>query len=345
MKTTPFNIHDLLTLHLTSGRGDVHRFFEDELADFRAPSRESPDMRVVVGPLPQPQSPTLLLDNRKYAVSGRSISFSERYKIFRLRLRLTNLQGPETTLHFDGHPLAYRLLFFKFIVPVLRLRFLQQGLTLVKASAIEDEDGAWLLPAWSGGGKTSLVLRALERGYALLSDTFSLISEHGEVYPLPRPLHVFWRNVAACPSVWTYASQGERFALRLKHLLYVLSLHSLNLSHRLALERVAVGRSPRRLRSVLFLTQIDGPVWRGERDLPPARTVGKMMANDRYETRLFDAAYWAYVESQSRVWDYWRTHSQVLAGALKDVVCNAVFLPGRPQLEDFERILDWQVNY
>jgi hypothetical protein len=343
MNTTSFSIHDLLTLRLASGRGDAHRFFRDELAHFLTPSTQHPDVQVVVGPLPQHRSPVILLDNRKYTVSGGSISFSARYKIFRLLLRLTNLQGPETTLHFDGHPLAYRLLFLKFIVPVLRLRFLQQGLTLVKASAIEGEGGAWLLPAWSGGGKTSLVLHALERGYALLSDTFSLVSEHGEVYPLPRPLHVFWRNVAACPSLWAHASQGGRLALELKYLLYVLSLRSLNLSHRLALERVAVGRSPRRLRSVLFLTQADGPGWRGERDLPLVQAVAKMLVSDRYETRMFDAAYWAYADSQSRVWDYWRTHSQVLARALRDVVCNEVFLPGRPQPEDFERVLDWQM--
>lgn len=343
MNTTSFSIHDLLTLRLASGRGDAHRFFRDELARFLTASTQRPDVRVVVGPLPQHRSSVILLDNRKYTVSGGSISFSARYKVFRLLLMLTNLQGPETTLHFDGHPLAYRLLFLKFIVPVLRLRLLQQGLTLVKASAIEGEGGACLLPAWSGGGKTSLVLHALERGYALLSDTFSLVSEHGEVYPLPRPLHVFWRNVAACPSLWAHASQGERLALGLKYLLYVLSLRSLNLSHRLALERVAVGRSPRQLRSVLFLTQADGPGWRGERGLPLARAADKMLVNDRYETRLFDAAYWAYAESQSRVWDYWRTHSQVLAGALRDAVCNEVCLPGRPHPEDFERVLDWQM--
>jgi hypothetical protein len=344
MKTTSFNIHDLLTLQLSSGRGDAHRFFSGELSGFLASSTGQSDVQVVVGPLPGSQSPVLLLDNRKYAVSGGSVSFTERYKVFHMRLRLANLQGPQTTLHFDGHPLAYRLLFLKFIVPVLRLRLLQRGLTVVKASAIESEDGAWLLPAWSGGGKTSLVLHALERGYAFLSDTFSLVSERGDVYPLPRPLHVFWRNVAACPSLWTSASQGERFAFRLKHLLHALSLRTLNLSHRVALERVAVGQSPRRLRAVLFVSQIDEPVWRGERDLPLARAVDRMMANDRYETRLFDAAYWAYAGSQSMAWDYWCTHSQVLAQALKGVVCNEVFLPDRPQPEDFERILDGQVD-
>jgi hypothetical protein len=344
MKTTCFDIHGLLALQLVSGRSGVHRFFNDELACFRAPSTGRTDVRVVVGPVPPLRGPALLFDNRKYAVSGESISFSEWYKGFRLRLRLTNLQSPETTLRFSGHPLTYRLLFLKFIVPVLRLRFLQRGLTLVKASAIESEDGAWLLPAWSGGGKTSLVIHALARDYTVLSDTFSLVSEHGEVYPLPRPLHVFWRNVTTCPSLWAGISRAQRFALRLKHVIYVLSLRTLNLSHRLALGGGTVGRSPRRLRSVLFLTQMDEPVWQEGRDLLTAQAVGKMMANDRHETRLFDAAYLAYTQSQLRVWDYWSVHSQVLAAALQDVVCREVFLPSRPRPDDFGRVLDRPVT-
>jgi hypothetical protein len=131
--------------------------------------------------------------------------------------------------------------------------------------------------------------------------------------------------------------------LGLKYLLYMLSLRTLNLSHRVDLGRVTVGQSPQPLRSVLFLTQANGPGWQGERDLPLGQAVAKTLANDRYETRLFDAAYWAYAESQSRVWDYWRTHSKVLTGALRDVVCSEVLLPERPQPEDFERVLDWQM--
>lgn len=344
MKTTSFDIHGLLTLELVSERGDAHRFLGDELTYFRVPSTECPDVRVVVGPLPPLRGSVILLDNRKYAMSGESISFTRQYKVFRLRLGFNSLQGPETILHYDGHPLAYRLLFLKFIIPVLRLRLLQQGFTLVKASAIEREDGACLLPAWSGGGKTTLVVHALEQDYTMLSDTFSLVSEHGEVYPFPRPLHVFWRNLVTCPSLSAYIGRGEWFVFLLKYLIYVLSLRTLNLSHRLDLEGVAVGRSPKRLRSVLFLTSVGEPGWRGERNLPLARAAGKIMACDRHETRFFDEAYWAYSQSQSRIWDYWLVHSQIVTRVLEDVMCNEVFLPGRLQPGDFERILDWHMS-
>jgi hypothetical protein len=343
MRTTSFNIHGLLALQIASRRDSAHRFFNDELACFRVPSTNCPEVQVVVGSLPHLRSAALFLNNRKYTVSDDSISFDEWYKVFRLRLRLTGLQGPETTLHFDGHPLAYRLLFLKFIIPVLRLRLLQQNLTLVKASAVESEDGIWLLPAWSGGGKTSMVLHAVERGCSFWSDTFSLVSQEGKVYPLPRPLHLFWRNVATCPLLWARVSRKEQHALKLKHLLYVLSLRTLNLSHRWIMEDAAVGRSPQRLCSVLFLTETNEPFWRGERDLPPEQAAARMMANDRHEARLFDASYWAYIQSQSSGWGYWQTHLEVLTRALKGVDCNQVFLPYRPQPCDFERILDWQM--
>lgn len=344
MKTTTFNFHDKLTLQLISKHNGAHRFFSDELAYFQTPSTTPADIQVVVKTPPPLSGSVLFCDNHKYAVSKDTIAFDEWYKIFRLRLQLANLQGPETILHFDSHPLTYRLLFLKYVIPILRLRFLQQGLTLVKASAVETEDGILLFPAWSGGGKTSLILYALERGYNFWSDTFSLVSHRGEVYPLPRPLHLFWRNVVAAPLLWAKIDQKDRSAFRLKYLIYLLSLRTLSLSHRLVLGNSSPKQASQRLQSVLLLTQTSESKWRGERNLSVKQTVAKIMANDRHETRLFDTAYWIYSQNRLSGQDYWSTHCEVLTEALKGVVCNQVLLPHRPHPKDFEHILAWQMH-
>jgi hypothetical protein len=339
MRATVFNIHDLLTLQLASERKGAHAFFGDELAHFRATSANRPDIRMTVGPLSWPEGKALLFDNRKYAVWEDGIAFSVQYKAFRMRLQWSGLQQAETMLHFDGHPLAYRLLFLKFLIPVIRLRLLRRGFTLVKASAIGRQGKAWLIPAWSGGGKTSLVLHALEQGFLLWSDTFSLVSQQGEVYPFPRPLHVFWRNVVTNPSLWERLSNKDKFVFRLKQLIHVLSLRTYNLSQRLSVGDEMIGQSPARLHAVLFLSQTNQSSYEVS-NLSADHTASKMVANDRHEARLFDAAYLAYAHSQPGGRDYWQSHSEIVTAFLDSVTCKEISLPLQSQPGDFECVLN-----
>ncbi|MBU1748886.1 MAG: hypothetical protein KKA73_14445 [Chloroflexi bacterium] len=339
MKTTGFDLHGRLKLAVSSDRASAHRFFAEELAVFAADVKDA-DVRVVVGPVPG-QPPDWWVDNGKYAIADDSISFIEWYKILRLRLRLTGLRGPVTTLHLDGHALTYRLLLLKFLIPALRLRLLPHGLTLVKASAIATDEGVWLIPAWSGGGKTSLVLYALERGYGFWSDTFSLVGQDGQVYPLPRPLHLFWRNVAACPALWAGLGRRDRLAFQWKHLLHRLSGRTLNLSHRLTLGADVIGHEPRPLRGVLFVTTGRVPAWQRGPDQSPDRMIARMLANDQHETRIFDAAYWAYDQGPPASWPYWSDHVGVLARALAGVPCRQAQVPARSRPQDFDEMLDW----
>lgn len=343
MKAKVFNIHDLLTLQIASTRKGAHAFFGDELAHFRVSSVKRPDIRLAVGSFSRLEGKVRSFDNRKYAVWKDGVDFTEHYKIFRMRLQLSGLQQSETQVCFDGHPLTYRLLFLKFLIPTIRLRLLLKGFTLVKASAISREGQAWLVPAWSGGGKTSLVLYALERGFRLCSDTFSLVSQQGKVYPFPRPLHVFWRNVVANPVLWERLNGKDRFAFRLKQLAYTLSLRTLNLSQRLPMSAEMIEQSPVQLRAVLFLSETNQSSCEVN-NLPAGQVASKIIINDRHETCLFDAAYLAYAHDHLCGWDYWQRHSEIVTDLLDGVACREVILPLQSKPGDFEYILNEHVT-
>ena len=63
-----------------------------------------------------------------------------------------------------------------------------EHLVPVHAGVVGYGDRALLLPASSGGGKTTLVAALLERGARYVTDEIALFDEHGRVHPYPRPL-------------------------------------------------------------------------------------------------------------------------------------------------------------
>ena len=162
------------------------------------------------------------------------------------------------------------------------------------------------------------------------------------MYPFPRPLHVFWRNAVINPSLWRRLSGKDRFVFGLKRLAYILSLHTCNLSQRLHVGDEMIGQSPARLHAALFLSQTNQSSCEVS-DLSANQAASKMIANDRHETRLFDAAYSAYVHNLPSGWDYWQRHSEIVTAFLDSVTCKGISLPWRSRPDDLQRIIDEHV--
>jgi HprK-related kinase A len=60
-------------------------------------------------------------------------------------------------------------------------------LLLFHSAVVERNDGAMLLPAWPGSGKTTLCTALVHRGYRLFSDEFGLMDPQlGDFLPVPR---------------------------------------------------------------------------------------------------------------------------------------------------------------
>jgi hypothetical protein len=60
--------------------------------------------------------------------------------------------------------------------------------------AIEKAGKALVFPAWSGVGKTRIVMAAIKKGWRYLSDDRLIVGE-GKAFPYPKPLHIFDYNL------------------------------------------------------------------------------------------------------------------------------------------------------
>jgi hypothetical protein len=84
---------------------------------------------------------------------------------------------------------------------LIQVSLMQEGMTLVQSSSMSVGGGGTLLPAWSGTGKTNLLIEAILHGADALSDDFSILSSRGVLYSYPRPLNVFDHNCRRNPAL------------------------------------------------------------------------------------------------------------------------------------------------
>lgn len=85
------------------------------------------------------------------------------------------------------------------IEPLMLLHILPKGYSFLHASAVTKNNKSLIFTAFSGTGKTNLLVSLLKDGYFFLADELPLISKEGVVYPYPKPLSICSHNIKVNP--------------------------------------------------------------------------------------------------------------------------------------------------
>ncbi|MCH7789239.1 MAG: polyprenol monophosphomannose synthase [Acidobacteria bacterium] len=111
------------------------------------------------------------------------------------------------------------VLYTNVVEPILRWHFVECGYALVHAACFTDGEDAHLVTARTDTGKTTTMLKILERGdYGFLSDDLTLVNENGEVLTYPKPLTISQHTVHALQSA--ELTRSERLTLPLQSRLH-----------------------------------------------------------------------------------------------------------------------------
>lgn len=107
------------------------------------------------------------------------------------------------------------VLYTNVVEPILRWQLVQRGFALVHAAAVEGRDGTCLITARTDTGKTTTMLKLLDRAdYRFLSDDLILLDAAGRVLSYPKPLTISRHTVHAMTQAELTAT--ERAALVLQ---------------------------------------------------------------------------------------------------------------------------------
>lgn len=181
-----YRFHDLLTVQVESRKVFYVKYFDREFQGCKQLSEaEHIDLRVEID-LPQHRL-------------AQQWDFDHRFhRLFRARYTIDCWDKSPTILKFasDASLHFYPLVMGAFlqtalIEPIIYWKGLHKGFLLVHSSCVDGDGVGTLISATGGGGKTTLALQLVNRGFGFLGDDLTFVTATGEAFAYPRPLHLF----------------------------------------------------------------------------------------------------------------------------------------------------------
>lgn len=346
MITYYYKIYDILEFSISGPDKRSLKYLDNEYHSFRSDDEfQENGIEIILGKFCTDDEPRMNLSNNQYHIGNKSSYFSDSYKLQKYNIKIDNPDNKKTMLYFNGPGISHRILQLKFLIPLIRYKLSQKGYTLIKSSSVSSEKGAYVFPSWSGGGKTSLILYLTKNGLNYNSDTFSLISENGDLYPFPNMVHVFYRNIIKCPFILEELPLIDIIQIKLKNIIYLLSIKNINFSYFIHPNNPLLNMMPdckRKIKFLFILSQSDVGEIIIDKISDKNEACKKIMNIDIFETDQFNRFLLAYCYNNinSPLNDYWEMEEQIIKKALESTICYNVKLPAKSTQNEFKEILN-----
>lgn len=218
MQTRSYSIHNLVGFQIKNSTGYTRQFFDTTQIQFRnfLSDNGSPyDFTVEIGPFSR-QSRACAITDDTYYISDNYMYFTDKRKLSSWEVEITNIEDSPAiriATNFVGNITA-PLNFIEFFIQYC---LLQKGVSIVHSSAVGKNGRCVLFPARSGGGKTTVALSFLDKGFSYLGDNY-IILDKGIARNYVSPLNVFTYN--RLPVVERNLTSRQRISMFLKKRLY-----------------------------------------------------------------------------------------------------------------------------
>lgn len=283
-----FSLYGLVYFSLEGQKASLD-YLRSELKPFvlaKKPSRL--DFRILLDQ-PLPQKTDLLFNNRRFFLADKKLFFKHYCGFKSYLVGFSSPREKVWQIFYFGNRLLQRSFFLKYLVPLFRHFLLKKNFTLVKSSSVSLRGKGLLFLGWSGGGKTSLLLKSLAAGGYFLSDTFSLVSSRGEVFSFNQVLQVFGRNKKEVDALGCL-SFSEKVSFLFKQLLFRVS--GLNLSQFIFMEKIKKSDCQKATINQSFCL-FDSAVSSCEK-ISPKELIEKIIPFQKEEFCFFDLLLWGW---------------------------------------------------
>ncbi len=184
-----YSIHGIITVVSEVGLPELERFRVETLV-------EQPTLRVNLGKVRPIENSAAADPTLRY------IHYEEGLGSFGFGINVTL----GATIDILASPILRRsphVLYTNVVEPILRWTFVEKGYALVHGACISFGDKAYMITARTDTGKTTTILRLLDRqrrasdSAAFLSDDLTLVTPEGNVLTYPKPMTISAHTVAA----------------------------------------------------------------------------------------------------------------------------------------------------
>jgi hypothetical protein len=161
------------------------------------------------------------LEEGQYLAGPDTLVIQDSYKLARWRAAIHGLDKNETTVIICPNVFGYLFVGGYIIDALIRIKMLDTGGVFLHAGAVTNGTCGIVMAARSGSGKTILTSALVSDGWSTLGDNFVIIRD-GRVLSFLSRVNLFSYNLT--PEIAQRLNRGQLRAIRLKQMLYTLSL-------------------------------------------------------------------------------------------------------------------------
>ena len=221
MKISNYAIHDLIKIQIKNSTGFLRIFFDTtsrQFQNFVSDNNFPYHFTVEIGPFSRGNKSCTVIDDT-YHIADDYIYFKDRRKLSEWEVEISEIEkSPKAKIatNFVGNITA-PLNIVEFLIQYCLLK---KGIPVIHASGVSQEGKCVVFPARSGGGKTTVALSLLDKGFSYLSDNY-IILDKGTAKNYLSPLNIFTYN--RLPIIEKALSKKQRLSMFFKKGLYTIT--------------------------------------------------------------------------------------------------------------------------
>jgi len=284
-KSETYQFPSGVRLRIHSSQPEILAHFRAEYGQAVSNGTGPADLEVYAGKASIASSPEPRLLKRGY---------DGRHKILRWRVGFAGLEAETTRVAFEGSgQMVISFLQTFYVEPLLRLKFVARGHSLVHAACLVKDGRSVLFPAGSAVGKSTLTLQHAAAGCPVQGDNYVIASPDGRTLAFPRRMRIYSDLHATAPGVFRRLPGAEQRRLRVAGVIKRLSAGYSNQPRRLTVQQMLAGSPPcpeARLSSVYMLKPYKGDGLAGPSPSSRKEAIERIQAIAEMEARQLQAA-------------------------------------------------------
>jgi len=346
---THFSINDILYVSIHDNKRrynkifkNINKHYENFLIKNANEDLNKNCLRITIGKFEPDLSNKYIIGDGKYAVcDGYIYVKKEVYKGGHWSFEANNIEGRITELKIDCNTVGRIFITGIIIDFFIHLKLCQINHPIIHSSGFVKDDKAILFSTRGGGGKTSLVLEAISRGYGYLGDNYLIINQH-KVMSFPTALSIFTYNLH--PVVKSCLSKTEILQISLKNIIYKLTRGYVKFFTKINPNRIAkiVPISDINAAYVIFPTNEQEATKMTMAPLSPEEAIAHIVCNQMLEFAFFNKyiCEYSYYYPESDLANHWNKYADSLNKNLNKVKFYKLNIPKSFKYKDLLSIID-----
>jgi hypothetical protein len=191
MNSSYYNIHDFIGIRFYYNTIGDGLFIRQRLRYFESIPSENPSIVIYFNVQSEKASKRLQWGSEQEQV----LCDKSRRRLGSWSLYLTEGREGQTKIVFYGNKHSQKYLFFNFLEPIINYHLTKHNACMVHASSFVIAEKGYLINAFPSSGKTTILLKMLDKGADYLSDEMTIIMGDGRAFSYPTPVSLYDYNI------------------------------------------------------------------------------------------------------------------------------------------------------